>query len=73
MDFSDAQFSVVLDKGTLDAVLVDESDDTMDTVNKMFAEIDRVLRVGGRYICVSLAQEHIIKKIIKYFTDKWVS
>ena len=53
MDFSDAQFSVVLDKGTLDAVLVDESDDTMDTVNKMFAEIDRVLRVGGRYICVS--------------------
>ena len=70
MDFSDAQFSVVLDKGTLDAVLVDESDDTMDTVNKMFAEIDRVLRVGGRYICVSLAQDHIIKKIIEYFTEK---
>ena len=69
MEFSDTEFSVVLDKGTLDAVMTDDSDTTMVTVNKMFAEIDRVLRVGGRYICVSLAQEHIIKKVIKHFSD----
>ena len=68
MEFSDAEFSVVLDKGTLDAILTDESDATMATVEKMFSEIDRVLRVGGRYICVSLAQEHIIRKVIKHFS-----
>ena len=69
MTFSDGEFSVVLDKGTLDAVMTDESESTLSTVNKMFEEIDRVLRVGGRYICISLAQDHIIKKVLNHFSQ----
>lgn len=30
-------------------------------------EINRVLRKGGRYICISLLQEHILRKLISYF------
>lgn len=67
MEFEDGEFSVVLDKGTLDAVLTDNSEAVSQKVDQMFAEIGRVLRVGGRYICVSLAQEHIIQKVLQYF------
>ncbi|XP_065265636.1 eEF1A lysine and N-terminal methyltransferase isoform X2 [Emys orbicularis] len=44
MDFQDAQFQVVLDKGTLDAILVDEEEATLERVDRMFAEISRVLQ-----------------------------
>ncbi|XP_009980977.1 PREDICTED: methyltransferase-like protein 13 isoform X2 [Tauraco erythrolophus] len=44
MDFSDAHFQVVLDKGTLDAILTDEEEATLAKVDKMFAEISRVLQ-----------------------------
>jgi hypothetical protein len=33
----------------------------------MFQEIDRVLKVGGRYICISLLQEHILHCLTSYF------
>ncbi|XP_074008685.1 eEF1A lysine and N-terminal methyltransferase isoform X2 [Numenius arquata] len=44
MDFPDAHFQVVLDKGTLDAILTDEEEATLAKVDKMFAEISRVLQ-----------------------------
>ncbi|XP_067845854.1 eEF1A lysine and N-terminal methyltransferase [Heptranchias perlo] len=67
MGFADSQFQVVLDKGTLDAIMTDESEGTLHNVNRMFAEIGRVLQVGGRFVCISLAQEHIAKKALSYF------
>ncbi|NXN28420.1 MET13 protein, partial [Nycticryphes semicollaris] len=70
MDFPDAHFQVVLDKGTLDAILTDEEDATLAKVDKMFAEINRVLQVGGRYLCVSLAQAHVLKKAVEYFSQE---
>ncbi|XP_068020631.1 eEF1A lysine and N-terminal methyltransferase [Melanerpes formicivorus] len=73
MDFPDAEFQVVLDKGTLDAILADEEEATLAKVDKMFAEISRVLQVGGRYLCVSLAQGHVLKKAVEYFSQEgWV-
>lgn len=42
--FVDSQFSVALDKGTLDALFVDTSDNVIKIVDKYFAEIERVLR-----------------------------
>ena len=41
-------FSVVLDKGTLDALYTDSSLEVVETVEKMWSQIARVLRVGGR-------------------------
>ncbi|XP_008493072.2 eEF1A lysine and N-terminal methyltransferase [Calypte anna] len=73
MDFPDAHFQVVLDKGTLDAVLTDEEEATLAKVDRMFAEISRVLQVGGRYLCISLAQAHVLKKAVEYFSQQgWV-
>ncbi|XP_051866976.1 eEF1A lysine and N-terminal methyltransferase [Pristis pectinata] len=70
MEFSDSQFQVVLDKGTLDAIMTDESDGTLRSVERMFAEIGRVLQVGGRFLCISLAQEHIAKKAVSHFSQE---
>ncbi|XP_077757798.1 eEF1A lysine and N-terminal methyltransferase isoform X4 [Canis aureus] len=44
MEFPDASFQVVLDKGTLDAVLMDEEEKTLQQVDRMLAEVGRVLQ-----------------------------
>ncbi|NWJ09950.1 MET13 protein, partial [Crypturellus undulatus] len=73
MDFPDAVFQVVLDKGTLDAILADEEAATLAKADRMFAEISRVLQVGGRYLCISLAQAHVLKKAVEFFSQEgWV-
>ena len=69
MEFPDASFQVVLDKGTLDAVLTDEEEKTLQQVDRMLAEVGRVLQVGGRYLCISLAQAHVLKKAVGHFSE----
>lgn len=67
MSFEKESYSVVLDKGTLDAMMSEESDSVNEMVGKYFAEISRVLKTMGRYVCVSLLQEHIIKSLLEFF------
>ncbi|XP_063796059.1 eEF1A lysine and N-terminal methyltransferase isoform X2 [Pseudophryne corroboree] len=67
--FPDSHFQVVLDKGTLDAILTDTEVDTLETARKLFVEIGRVLQVGGRYLCVSLAQAHVLVKLVTQFSQ----
>lgn len=69
MSFDSDSFTVVLDKGTLDALMPDETLETISRINKYFAEIRRVLKPGGRYLCISLLQEHILKKLLSYFPE----
>lgn len=38
-------------------------------MNISFQEITRVLRNGGRYICISLLQEHILRHLLSYFPN----
>lgn len=38
-------------------------------VEKMFSEIDRVLKVGGRYVCISLLQPHILQLLVQSFSE----
>uniref|UniRef100_A0A8D0BXV5 eEF1A lysine and N-terminal methyltransferase n=1 Tax=Salvator merianae TaxID=96440 RepID=A0A8D0BXV5_SALMN len=70
MDFPDEHFQVVLDKGTLDALLTDEKETTLSRGERMLAEISRVLQFGGRYLCVSLAQSHVLKMVVNYFCQE---
>ncbi|XP_053247139.1 eEF1A lysine and N-terminal methyltransferase isoform X2 [Podarcis raffonei] len=73
MDFPDERFQVVLDKGTLDALLTDGEETTLSRAERMFAEISRVLQFGGRYLCVTLAQAHVSKMAIEYFSrEGWM-
>lgn len=67
MSFESSNFSVVLDKGTLDALMTDDSEDVSEIAQKYLSEIGRVLRIGGRYVCISLLQEHIVRALVDYF------
>lgn len=68
--FSNEEFNVVLDKGTLDALMPDDTEETKQTIDKYFSEIKRVLKLGGRFVCISLLQSHILSKLLDSFCDK---
>lgn len=53
--FQNEQFTVIIDKATLDSVLCGEN--ALPVVEKMMQEIYRVLTPGGIFICVSNAEE----------------
>ena len=44
----------------------------VDETEKLFNEVERILKIGGRYVCVSLAQEHILDKLMLSFESGWV-
>lgn len=69
-EFEDNKFSVVLDKATIDAVMPDNAEKSKAYVTKYWSEIARVLRIGGRYICISLLQNHIIEAMVEFFTKR---
>ncbi|XP_043599147.1 eEF1A lysine and N-terminal methyltransferase homolog [Bombus pyrosoma] len=69
MAYADNTFSVVLDKGTLDALMPDTKEGTISNINRYFKEITRILRNGGRYICISLLQEYILRQLLSYFPN----
>ncbi|XP_065195073.1 eEF1A lysine and N-terminal methyltransferase-like, partial [Sycon ciliatum] len=71
LTFDDGHFDCVLDKATLDAIMAEDNADISRDVTAIFDEITRVLKAGGRYICVSLAQGHILRKLISYFPENW--
>ncbi|VDD89539.1 unnamed protein product [Enterobius vermicularis] len=61
--------NVVLDKGTLDALLPPScSEEHCSEVEKMFEEVDRILAPSGRYMIVTLAQSHILRKFVESFS-----
>nr|BAN21077.1 conserved hypothetical protein [Riptortus pedestris] len=70
MSFDKEMFTVVFDKGTFDALMPDENKSTVTNVTKYLEEIDRVLRIGGRYIVVTLLQQHIMTFLLEHFYEK---
>ncbi|XP_064535477.1 eEF1A lysine and N-terminal methyltransferase homolog [Drosophila montana] len=66
MSFSDESFSVALDKGTLDAIFVNDAEDTKHIVDRYFGEILRTMRNGGRYVGISMLQEHILDYLLEF-------
>lgn len=72
-EYPSERFSVVIDKGTLDALMPDCDVESLARAMSMFNEIKRILKFGGRYICVSLLQYHIAQFIFSYFSDNgWI-
>ncbi|GMT25926.1 hypothetical protein PFISCL1PPCAC_17223, partial [Pristionchus fissidentatus] len=63
----DESMNVVVDKGTLDALLPPGNEAAVELVTNMFNEVTRVLRAAGRYIIVTLAQEHILRAWVDHF------
>lgn len=62
--YEEGSYQAVLDKGTLDAMASEEEG---ALALSMLTEMSRVLSIGGRYVCVTLAQESVIKLAVEHF------
>ncbi|XP_020526413.1 methyltransferase-like protein 13 isoform X2 [Amborella trichopoda] len=60
MQFADGSFDVVLDKGGLDALMEPQLGPKLGS--QYLSEVKRVLKVGGKYICLTLAESHVIEE-----------
>ncbi|XP_029970027.1 EEF1A lysine methyltransferase 4 [Salarias fasciatus] len=67
--FPDASFDVVLEKATLDAIMVDEktpwevSPQTGRFMHQALTEVSRCLKPGGRFVSVTFAQPFFRKRL----------
>lgn len=68
MSYSDASWPLVVDKGTLDALYAEDTVELGEVARKMFAEIQRVLKPGGRYVLVTMAQSFVLQRALGAFT-----
>jgi hypothetical protein len=68
VNYTDRSFDVVFDKGALDALMSTNDAETLAKASAMFHEIDRVLALGGKYICITLAESFIFKELISHFS-----
>lgn len=71
MDFASESFSVVLDKGKLDSILNEGSGQVSEHQNQTLDEVQRILRTGGRYLCLTLAPQQILNKLLNQFSSGW--
>nr|CDS32073.1 methyltransferase protein 13 [Hymenolepis microstoma] len=65
LELHSEHFNCIIDKGTLDAI--DNGKTEVAKINLYFENISSVLSLFGRYIIVTLAQDHIVKHIADYF------
>eukprot|EP00943_MAST-04B_sp_MAST-4B-sp1_P001663 g1663.t1 len=72
MTFNDETYNAVFDKGALDALMADASKKSSSDAMQMFEEIDRVLKDGGVYVCVTLAQQQIMGAVFRFFRENWM-
>ena len=69
--YQDAQFQVAVDKGTLDAIAVDDREETVNKCKAYFNEMIRILDdKNGVLLIVSLLQPHVLKIIFDFFIRK---
>ena len=66
--YPDKSFDVVFDKGALDALMSEDTPDVAEKTTAMFLEISRMLSVNGKYICITLAEPYILKRLLSHFS-----
>ena len=66
MQFADGSFSAAVDKGGLDALMGEDTEGSEAAGTKLLAEVARLLksRKGSVYICVTLAQAHVLSRLL---------
>jgi len=77
LDYDDECYDVILEKGTLDALLVDEKDPwrmsrpSLEGMQKILSSVSRILKPGGRFISITFAQPHFRVPIYAVTDYKW--
>ncbi len=69
MKYPDGSFDIVFDKATLDAMFSNEDIQAIPLVEATWRNCFRALADKGKYICVTLLQQHILSKVFSYFLD----
>ncbi|XP_076000712.1 EEF1A lysine methyltransferase 4 [Genypterus blacodes] len=75
--FPDGSFDVVLEKATLDSMLVEEkcpwtvSPQTAGIIHRALKEISRVLKHGGRFLSITFAQPFFRKRLYAHSEYNW--
>ncbi|KAG7395967.1 hypothetical protein PHYBOEH_002952 [Phytophthora boehmeriae] len=64
----DGSFDLVLDKGALDALMAEDTLEIKKDATRMLQEVRRVLAPGGRYCCVTMAQDFILSHLLRFFS-----
>lgn len=65
--FAAGSFDLVVDKGALDALMASDTPEIRQDATKMLLEVQRVLSPGGRYCCVTMAQDFILRHVLTFF------
>ena len=60
LQYPNASFNVVVDKGGLDALMGEESAESTLVGEKLLSGVSRVVAPGGVYLCVTLAQSQVL-------------
>lgn len=69
MQFEADSFDAVVDKGGLDALM--EPELGPDLGNQYLSEVKRVLKSGGKFICLTLAESHVLGVLFSKFRFGW--
>ncbi|KAK7318954.1 hypothetical protein RJT34_03663 [Clitoria ternatea] len=69
MQFEDDAFNAVIDKGGLDALMEPELGPKLG--NQYLSEIKRVLKPGGKFVCLTLAESHVLDLLFSKFRLGW--
>ncbi|KAF5192434.1 Methyltransferase-like protein [Thalictrum thalictroides] len=69
MQFTDDTFDAVVDKGGLDALMEPELGPSLGT--QYISEVKRVLKPGGKFACLTLAESHVLGLLFSKFRFGW--
>lgn len=77
LKFDEKSFDCVIEKGTLDALLVDEKDpwnmsqENLVKMENILEQISRILKNGGVFISITFAQPHFRKPLYAHDKFNW--
>ncbi|XP_061372996.1 uncharacterized protein LOC133315400 isoform X1 [Gastrolobium bilobum] len=69
MQFEDETFDAIIDKGGLDALMEPELGPKLG--NQYLSEVKRVLKPGGKFVCLTLAESHVLGLLFSKFRLGW--
>ncbi|OIW19191.1 hypothetical protein TanjilG_04934 [Lupinus angustifolius] len=69
MQFEDETFDAVIDKGGLDALMEPELGPKLG--NQYLSEVKRVLKPGGKFVCLTLGESHVLGLLFSKFRLGW--